>query len=196
MKIILFIVLFLFSGCNIEFGTAGTTQIEIEADNNETNETVVVDDTNESDVTNDVSIVNENLESDFDQDGAILDNEACGAFDGYFTIKDNSFDPEGFYDDTNGITLGSSYPMSFNPNDTEVVLFYKQLTETKTGIFSNIYEDNYYLSFDQAWIKNSDRTIYLKTPKLEATNNKYGCYRYELNSIDSTINRVKVYRFN
>ncbi|MEA2100107.1 MAG: hypothetical protein U9P72_08255 [Campylobacterota bacterium] len=206
MKIILFVILFMFSGCNIEFGWAGSTPSGVPLDENETvppdeneNETVPPDeDENETVPPNEDEneTVPPSTESDFDMQDAILDEKACGAFTGFLTMKDNSFDPEGFYDNENGITLGSSYPMSFNPIDTEVVLFYPTLNRSKNDVFTTIYEENYYISFDQAWVGNTDRTVYVKTPQLEETDNKYGCYRYELNSVNSNINGVKVYRFN
>ena len=214
LKIILFIILFTFTGCNIEFGWAGdtpeNTQQELntttQSDTNETNQedvnTTINTDTNETNqeinttTSDENTTIITNTESDFEKENAILDTQACGAFDGFLTMKDNSFDPEGFYDSVNGITIGSSYQLSFSPKNTEIVLFYPNLTTTKTNDFRTIYENNYYISFDKAWIGNIKRTIYIKTPILETTNNKYGCYRYELNSISSNINGIKVYRYN
>lgn len=208
MKIILFVVLFVFSGCNIEFGWAGDTPGPTKSPEKnstikqENNTTIPVPDKNVSNDSN-LTVIkdnNENIEvsteSIFDKNDAILDVEACGSFDGYLTVKDNSFDPEGFYDSKNGITIGSSYPLNFSPKNTEVVLFYTNLTVNKSNTFKTIYESNYYISFDKSWVNNTTRTIYIKTPKLEITDNKYGCYRYELNSVSSKIKKTKVYRLN
>ena len=191
MKAILFIIMIVFLGCGVETSSSGSVSSPpnngiVPPENNETvppenNETVPPD--------------NNETESDYDMEGAILDDKACGSFEGYTAMKDNSFDPEGFYDSENGITIGSSYPLSFNPSESEVVLFRPDLLETKIGTFTVIYGENYYVSFDQAWVTNVNNIIYVKTPQNADTNDKYGCYRYELDSINNKdINETKVYR--
>jgi len=132
------------------------------------------------------------IESIFDDTDAIYDAIACGAFDGYTAMKDNSLDPEGNYDEVHLITVGSSYP-PLSASETEVTLFRPDLSQTETNSISTKYEDNYYISYDIAWVNNSNNTFYLKTPI--KSNNLYDCYRYVFNTTDTNdINATKVYR--
>jgi cytoskeletal protein RodZ len=132
------------------------------------------------------------IDSIFDTIDAIYDANACTT-SGFLAIKDSSFDPEGYEDTENGMIIGSSYPMGVDLEQSEVNMYHPGLHQTKVGGWTNVQEKNYYFSFDYAWIENDKKTVYVRTPK--NSDGKFGCYRYELTSTDSTnIVATKVYR--
>jgi hypothetical protein len=179
-------VVFLTSGCGVQTSSSGAVS---SSDTGTVNTQLPVD----TNTTTPPVDTNTTIDSIFDTVDAVLDSQACGAFTGFAAIRDNSLDPEAFYDETNGILLGSSLPLSFIPSESEVVMYRPNLLASKVGSFVNVYAKDYYISFDKAWVDNGSNTVYVKTPQDE--NLKYGCYRYELNSVDSNdINKTKVYR--
>ena len=106
---------------------------------------------------------------------------------GYTIIEDNSFDPEGRYDYSNGIAVKSFYPMSFNPQLSLVKLYYKASDAVKDeGSWKVFYDSTttYYVSYTDSWLAYPDNTVYVKTPTGD-------CYKLVLNS-DSISNAVKV----
>ncbi len=110
-------------------------------------------------------------------DGAIYDPEACVST-GFKVITDNSFDPEGYYDNANGIAVKSLYAMTFNPSESQVVLYYKESDEVDTeDPHWNVYYDgdfdSYYISYTDKWFTYANNTVYIKTPDRK-------CYRTTL----------------
>ena len=141
-------------------------------------------------------------QSDYDKKAAIVDANSCLAANGYKVIMDRTYPPElettyeDNKDDMNGILVKSEYDFSVNSSDTEIILYYKDLAVEKKNDSVVVFTDNnYYFAFDEAWIENSEHTIYIRTPKNE--DNLYGCYRAELNStVASDIELVKVFRYS
>lgn len=117
---------------------------------------------------------------------ALYDKNAC-VKDAYYknTVDDSNITSIGKVDAVNGVTIKSEYD--------QVTLYYPDLGLTKSGDNIVVFEDNYYFSFDKAWI-NADKQIYIRTPK--DSTGLYGCYSVKLNTdIPSEIKLVKVYRY-
>lgn len=143
-----------------------------------------------------IDIVYETItQSLFSKVSATQDPQACLATNGYQIISHNSFTPERVDDYENGLSIYSGYSLdSDNLESTEVQLYYTSLTVDRADSSTIVFEDNYTFSFNQAWIENSNHTIYIRTPK--DSQNLYGCYKAELNSkLSSEIVLTKVYRY-
>lgn len=141
-------------------------------------------------------------DSIFDVVGAELDPYACMIGDpneGYTDklLSDRSADDRPSEDVEYGVLVSSWYPFNAeDPRETEVTLYYTSLKpELRQEVMTNIVEENYLLSFNKAWADNDRTTVYVMTPK--NSNGFYGCYRYELSSLDQNIAiKTKVYRNN
>ena len=141
------------------------------------------------------------INSSFDTVNAVEDRLACiigDINDGYTnnTITDNSNDYTGASDEEDGVGLTSQYSYNADITKTEVTLFYYDLKPARSMDVASIFEGSYIVSIDKAWANNDETVIYVKTPK--DYNDLYGCYRYELSSIDnkSQYEITKVYRVN
>jgi len=134
-------------------------------------------------------------QSIFDKTDAILDERACLATDGYKIIMDSSLTPDRVSDDENGVSIKSEYEQNVSVEQTEVTLYYTDIEAPKTFNYIIKYEDNFSFSVDEAILEQSNKTIYVRTPKDE--NDLYGCYRAELNTtVASDITLVKVFRYS
>jgi hypothetical protein len=166
-------------------------------DTNTTGDSNITDDTGDGDntipPTNNL-LDNNGINSDFDTTSAVLDSSACELSSDYeIAFKDSSFDPLATENISNGLELGSMLNYDAVVEQTEVAIFAPKLTKSLVGKRINIYGSGYWLGFDEAWVGNAKKTVYVRTPK--DTNGYYGCYRYVLNSSDaSLVTSTKVYR--
>ena len=119
---------------------------------------------------------------DEDYGPSTYDPQACLSGNGYTYIRDNSFDPDGYYDEANGLKVTSYYPKTFNAAESEVRVYHPGLDGTVSGAPVFKVESRYSFSFDKEWVNNANNTIYVKTPL--DVNNEYFCFRYKLNSTD------------
>lgn len=126
---------------------------------------------------------------------SIYDENACKNTGTYTNIKDNSFDPGGFYDAEEGIKLTSYYPKLTLATYSEARLFHPRLDGEVNGDMTLVWvPSEYSFSFDSKWLENSNRTIYIKSP-VDA-DEQYTCYRYELNTTNrDDMTRVLVHGF-
>ena len=135
------------------------------------------------------------IDTDFETAGAIEDEQACLSSNGYIISTDNSMNPEGYLNVVNAIKITSNYPFNASPVESTVMLFHPVLTQSKLNVFTNIATSTYQVSFDNSWVNNNNRVVYVRTPLDE--NEKYRCYKYDLNSTNSSsIDEIKVYRIN
>lgn len=168
------------TACGVDTSSSGSTSSSIgtTTDTTTTTDTVVV-------VTSSGSV--------FSTVEAELDANACILNDTFQVIEDSSFDPNSAVDAANGIEITSQYPYSTNVDAATVALFYPSLQGGILEKTVHIYEENYRLSFDEAWYSNTLVNVYVRTPK--DLNGTYSCYRYKLDSISgNTIVKTKVYR--
>ena len=145
----------------------------------------------------DINITDEAItKSPFSKTDAIFDKSACIInSENNNTIKDSNGSINRVDDTVNGISLDSSYNSGSSTEENEVKIFYSDLDTSKSNDNVVIEKDNYYFSFDDAWITNSPNTIYIQTPK--ETDNLYRCYRVKLNStVESDISFTKVYSYS
>ena len=134
------------------------------------------------------------VQSSFDKSEAVLDEQACSISNDYNWLSHTSFSPNKSEDTENGLSLKSEYGFGESIQDNEIIIYYPNLTEPKTDENTIVFGDEYYFVFDKAWVQNSKKTLYVKTPKDE--NGIYSCYRFELNSASATnISRRKVFRY-
>jgi hypothetical protein len=135
------------------------------------------------------------LNSDFDMEDAIEDPNAC-IINGTFKngMDDSSFDPEETLDSDNGIAVSSFLAYDPDAQKTLVTIYYPDLSSTPVGNQIVITETKYRVGFDQAWPTNSNKTIYVRTPRY-LDSNYYGCYRYTLSLDKASMVAQKVYRF-
>ncbi len=125
---------------------------------------------------------------------AIKDQNACIINSTYENIMlDSSFDPEETLDDENGIAISSFLAYDPNSAKTEVAVYYPDLESTPSGNQIVITESMYRVGYDTKWASNTEKTIYVRTPRyLES--NYYGCYRYTLSLDKASVVAQKVYR--
>ncbi len=133
-----------------------------------------------------INVENNATENNTTQTNSTYDAQACLATNGYSMITDNSFDPEGNYDNNNGIAIKALYQMAFNPSETSVSLFYKPSAnvDDQNTNWNTYYDDHfetYYISYTDKWFSYGDNIVYVQTP-----NNN--CYKLILNddSIEQT----------
>jgi hypothetical protein len=198
-NILFYLSLFLLlSGCGVETSSSvdrvATTPIVSDTNDDSNDSDIVPSDTNSTEdnvTTTPVDTPQETIESIFSTIDAKLDADACTTSNGNNLVSDNSLDPEPFVDEGNGIAITSSFPIVFDPDKSEVKLFYPSLLESKTTAFVNILGDKFLVSFDKAWIGNIRNTVYVQTPK--NIDDRFGCYRMTLSSeskADITIEKV------
>jgi len=198
MKVfVLFLLSFLLLACGVE-----TDSSSLHGTNSETGDANGTTDTGNSDGddNNDGStgsggttVVVDGSTSGFSKVDAEFDENACLFNDTYQIIKDSSFDPNAVADSLNGVEIASQFPYSTDLSATETVLYYPTLNAVPLNTLAHIYEDNYTLSFDKAWVTNNPATLYVRVP---ADNQGFlSCYRYDVSSFSGTsLNKTKVYR--
>ena len=144
----------------------------------------------------DIVITDESItQSIFSKTDAIYDKSACTLQDSGNTLADTDDESQRVYDIENGLSLSSSYTSGLTQEENEVTIYYPNLEKTKSGDNTVVFKDNYYFSYDNAWIENSNNTIYIKTPK--EVDSPYGCYRVKLDSMsENDITFVKVYSYS
>ncbi|MEA3227549.1 MAG: hypothetical protein U9P38_00590 [Campylobacterota bacterium] len=130
--------------------------------------------------------------SNFDMKYATFDEKACSIVNGYNVISDSSYDPNATSDDDNGIEISSKYAYTSDLEATKIYIFYPTLTQELLNQTTNVFSDNYRFGFNNAWVANDNKTVYVRLAKDDAGN--YGCHRYELDSLTGSIQSTKVYR--
>lgn len=167
-------------------------------DPNEIDDNITTPPDDNTTVPND-DVPNDGSVSDFDTQGAIEDPFACMIGDsnaGYTnnSVSDTSIDNRGVMDEEDGIGINSGVPYNDDISQTKVIVFYYDLKPARTMDVISTYGLNYRFDVDTGWASNDETLIYVQTPKDQ--NDLYGCYRYELSSIDvnSALTSVKVYR--
>ena len=129
---------------------------------------------------------------DIDYGPSTYDPQACLVGGGYNYISDNSFDPDGYYDEPNGVGVTSYYPKTFNASESEVRLYHPGLDGSLAGSAIFFVEDRYSFSYDVDWVNNVKNIFYIKSPVED--DGKYFCFRYKLNSVNKNeIERVLVH---
>ena len=140
-------------------------------------------------------------DSIFSVENAVYDKFACflgNVNDGYTNniIKDDSYDYLGEIDEEDGLGITSRYAFNSDVSKTEVVLYYYDLLLPRAMNVVSISEDLYTVTIDTAWAQNAQSVVYVRTPKDK--DDLFGCYRYDLQSIDVDGNAqvTKVYKLN
>ena len=160
---------------------------------------IIVDNGNTTDPDDNTTAVSDGSESIFDKQNAVEDKFACmlgDSNDGYTNnlISDTSIDNRGVMDEEDGIGINSLLPYNDDQSKTKITVFYYDLKPSRDMQVISSYETGYRIDIDTGWAYNDEKNVYVQTPKDE--NDLYGCYRYELSSIDeeNTLTAVKVYR--
>jgi len=131
----------------------------------------------------------------FNTTNAILDEKACNSQSIFNEITTYSFMPDPSADDFNGMSIKSTYPFGEGLDETKVTIYYPSLQNDQTKNKVVLFEDDYYFAYDIAWVNNTNKTVYVKTPKDER--GLYSCYRYELNSTSAgDITSTKVFSYS
>jgi hypothetical protein len=133
-------------------------------------------------------------QSIFDTTDATLDAQACVQSNSYNKLS-NSYTSSALTSDaTNEISIKSNYTQKDALDYSEVSIYYPLLTHEKTQSVALVFDENYYFVFDEAWLQNTNKTIYIKTPKDE--NGLNSCYRYTLDTIStSSLVPTKVFSY-
>lgn len=142
----------------------------------------------------DINITNESLtQTNFNTTNAEYDENACIS-NGFNVISNNAFSASAEEDIQNGLAIRSRYEKDVEISKTEVTLYSPSLSQNIMNNDNFVFEDDFYFSYDSAWVSNAKQTIYIKTPE-----DAYGlntCYRYELNSTHSSdITPTKVFSY-
>jgi hypothetical protein len=157
-----------------------------EADSNSTIVVVDVDTTTES-VT----------QSPFDITNAVFDQYACKEDNSYNSLSNSGFfNMEKSSDQSNGIAIKSNFSGDSQSVEdrSKATIFYPILEVIKANDEIVVFQDGYYFAFDKAWKNNTNKTIYVMTPKTDTQESS--CYRYVLNfSVANNIKGTKVYRY-
>jgi hypothetical protein len=193
----------LVGGCGVNTDSSARNSTDV-ADSDGTNttdpddtNTTDPDDTNTTDPNYDDIEPNEDQpNSDYDTRGAVLDPNACMITDTFKnTLLHSSFEPVRESDTTNGVSIGSEFPYNADITLTRVALFYPDIVSSLAGNSATIRENGYIFTYDLNWPANTNKTVYIRTPKVAANNGYFGCYRYVLDSVRaSEIEFTKVYR--
>jgi len=148
----------------------------------------------------DIDITNDSItRTTFSTVNAINDENGCIS-DGYNKLSNFNYPWPGVEPDTssdldNGISLRALGVYEEGVAKYEVTIFYPDLENATSGNKSTKIEENYSFGYDKAWLENSDKTIYVMTPKDE--DGVYSCYRYQLSSTsDSEVVSTKVFRYS
>lgn len=186
------LVIVFFVGCGVLTDSSNNTYVGPGGGDGNGNDT----DSNTSTDTNTSTDDGHIGDSIFDTSDATYDKQACLIDSTYVVMTDSSFDPLSTNDEENGIEISSRYDYNADVEETQVSIFYPELTQNKVGQSVIVYADNvdtYRFGFDQSWVGNENKTVYVMTPK--GFTRYYGCYRYELSSLNGTeITSTKVYR--
>lgn len=132
-------------------------------------------------------------------ENAVYDKAACdGSLVSAPVLQDSAKTAREAYDELNGIKLKSIYSETLSEADSLVSAYYNTIPEGTVlqDARTVFYGDNaqYYLSYDLAWTKIANNTIYIKTPKALG-GLKPRCYRLTLTSENAaTLVAQKVYR--
>jgi len=189
-------IVFIFSSCGVETNSSVTNSkdstIVGELPENNTSDINSSDGTDipDSDINNPNNTIGSS--SNFDMKDATFDEKACSISYGYNVRFDSSFDPNSTSDDDNGIEIESRYAYNTDVEATKIHIFYPNLTQNLLENMVNVYSDNYRFGFNEAWIANDNKIIYVRLAKNGAGH--YGCHRYELNSLTGSVESTKVYR--
>jgi len=158
-----------------------------------------------SDATTILEVININITNDsitrttFNTINAIHDENGC-INDGYNKLSNFNYPWPGIEADTstdinNGISLKALGVYQEGVEKYEVTIFYPDLENATSGNKSTKIEENYSFGYDKSWLENSDKTIYVMTPKDE--DGLYSCYRYQLSfTNDSEVVSTKVFRYS
>ena len=192
MKVILYLILtgILFIGCGVETSSSSVASSSSDTNSNGGTDTNSSDnggadtnstDTNSTDTNStDTNTTDPVVIEDEDYGVSTYDPQACLSTGRYVFIRDNSLDPDGFFDELNGIKLTSYYPKTFNATESEIRLYHPSLENSVDDNLIFVFTSRYSFSFDTKWLDNTNRTIYMKTPDDE--NGDFYCFRYELNT--------------
>lgn len=197
----IFITVFLV-GCGVETDSSAKTPTEDTTTPDDNNDTTDPTDENTTDPVvpdEDEDLGDPNADqanSDFDTRSAEKDQNAC-ILNGTYTnaMEDSSFDPTGAVDSEHGVTISSLLRYDPDIQKTNVVVYYPDLIATPVGTQTTLYEEYYRLNFDQSWPANTNKTIYVRTPK-GIDSNYFGCMRYTLSVDSASIVGQRVYRVN
>ncbi|MCW8837400.1 MAG: hypothetical protein OQK11_01735, partial [Thiovulaceae bacterium] len=144
-----------------------------------------------------IDITTESLtQTIFNTTNAELDEGACTTDNGYNYKVSYGFEaPTSMAEDLiNGIAIKTRLELGESVDDAKVTMYYPSLQNTETADMVVVFEEDYYFTFDEAWLDNSNKTIYIMTPKDDR--GLYNCYRYELDSSSaSNISATKVFRY-
>ena len=125
------------------------------------------------------------IEKDYTPVGIESDENACTIENGYNVSSDNSLDASITKDETNGIEIASKYRYNIDSEISKVSIFYPNLTQELKHHNIDVSYENYKFSFDESWLNNSEKTIYIQLP---TKNKSYSCYRFNLNALtDGTV---------
>jgi len=135
-------------------------------------------------------------QSIFDTKDAILDEQACQATNGYNLLQSSNFTIEKSIDATNGIGIMSEFDRGDSFDDSLVQIFYPNLDVIKIENDDIVvFQENYYFSFNRAYNQNTNKTVYVMTPKNE--DGTFSCYRFELNfSVATNVQGTKVFKYS
>ena len=155
-----------------------------------------------ADINSTLNVVELNITSEsltqtiFNTTNAIYDENGCVSQDGYNELMSNAFSPELVNDSINGISLKSNYLLGDDLDGSDVILYYPSITQNLSNNIIYVFEENinYYFTYDEAWVENTEQTVYVKTPK--DTQGLYSCYRYQLSSTTTNdITPTKVFSY-
>ena len=134
-------------------------------------------------------------QSKFSKVEAIYDEKACTLKYGYNSIFDTNATSVRVEDAKNGLSLFSNYSSGATKEDNEVTIYYPTLQSEKTGDPTIVIKENYYFSYDNAWINDSDNAIYIQIPKDK--DSPYICYKINLNTNkENDLVFTKVYNYS
>ena len=143
----------------------------------------------------DLNITSESItQTPFNTTNAIHDPQACMETNGYMKLSNSSISESLSEDADNQISVKSNYPSTDSLDMSEVIIFYPPLENEKTGSVALLFGDAHYFVYDEAWTQNSNRTVYIQTPKDDG--GLHACFRYELDTIlTSDVQVTKVFSY-
>ena len=132
------------------------------------------------------------IKSMYDKESAIYDIDACIYNETYTNFLSNDVNV------TESRSEDASNGLSIKSNLGEHILYYPNLTQTKTNTEVTIFEtaNLFNFAYDTAWVDvNNTKIIYIQTPQ-DADSGLYGCMRAKLNATQAgNIVLEKVYRY-
>ena len=218
MKFLLLGLLFFFSGCGVAtdsssvpenitdaiVGPDGEVIVDGGSTGDEPDDNTSGTDDNTSGTDDNTSGTDDNSTTDvetsglYDEAEADFDPQSCTTLNSYNFLVDSSLDSDSKADLINGLEINSfldQTSISADFDKTEVRAFYPDFTSVKKNSYTTIYEpDEYYLSFDEGWLLNSDNHVYIQLPN-DVNSSLLDCYSYTLDTVTkSELVRKKVYR--